>query len=550
MAEWPVDAIRSVSEGVWTEKHRYDALLAECFEFALPDRNPYHGTGTGTPSAASRRASSDKSSRRVFDSTLQTDAVKIANRIQYELFPIGSQWASLKPGPFVPEEQAGNAGRDLYALQELIFAAIGFSNFDLAIAEWLLDLVVAGTAAMMVSSGDEDHPVVFQAVSHAHVAFREGAFGMIDFVSRKHMMRRSLIEQTWTDAKVPPDTGRSDGKANDPEVNVLDVCYLDAREKVWRYVVLIEGDDAKRGANEVVLRREYERSPWIISRWLKAPGETQGRSLVMQALPDARVLSAVKSYILRQAALAIGGVFLARNDGVLNPNNVRVFPGAVIPVRTTGGPAGASLTTLDVRSDTNLAQLVIQDLVTSIHKVMLNDGMPDIADAVRTATELVQRMKELQQSVGAPFARILKEGIVPMLEAIVDVLAKAGVINTNGRRIKFNSGEIEVAFASPLVQGEGVREVETLRTAAAMTAEIGGPEAVAGSFKVEEVGAWIASRLGVAPGMVRTPQERDALQKAAAQAAANQNGVPPVGGGGAGVVPGGGDQQQAAPLAA
>ena len=45
--------------------------------------------------------------------------------------------------------------------------------------------------------------------------------------------------------------------------------------------------------------------------WTKAPGEAQGRSLVQQALPDARVLSAVKNYLLRQAALAIGGVIFA-----------------------------------------------------------------------------------------------------------------------------------------------------------------------------------------------------------------------------------------------
>jgi len=548
MPQLKLETLIEASERAWTNKSHWDELVRECFEFAMPDRNPYHYNGTGRPQGAHGTKGKDKNSRRVYDSTLQTDTIKIANRIQYELFPIGHQWATFQPGAFVQDQAKEQARGSLHGLQEVVFTAISFSNFDLSISEWLLELIVAGTAVMHVTPGDDDNPVIYQCVSQSHVALREGAMGKIDLISRKHKMRLTLVEQTWRDAKIDI---TEDERKDDPELDIIDVCYFDARENVWFYDVVITGGLKAKTKEHRIVERSYEICPWIITRWNKAAEEVQGRSLVMQALPDARVLSAVKAYILKQAALSIGGVFLGRNDGILNPNTVRIAPGAVIPVRATGGQAGASLTPLPVGGDMNLADLVIKDLVNSIHKIMMNDGMPDVSEGVRTATELIERMKELQQSLGAPFARILKEGIIPILEATIAVLSEAGVIpELDGRKIKLNSGQIEVRFASPLVQGQSVREVEAARQAMMITAEAAGEEAVGLNFKIEDFGAFVAEKLGVVPDLVRIRSEREKLQKEAAQVMAMQaNGQPSVGGTG-GVIP---QQQQMAgsvPLAA
>lgn len=543
MAQLSEKSVCDASEKAWNGKGEWNELLRECYEHALSDRNPYSGNGTGKPSDP-KVGGKDKTSRRVFDSTLAVDAVRIANRLQYELFPIGTKWAEFIPGAFVPSEVQENARGDLEKLREVVFAAIQLSNFDLAIAEWLLELVVAGTACMLVQEGDEDNPVVYSAVTQAHVAFREGAFGKIDFVSRKNKMRYSLIKQTWTDAKLDD---APQGKEDD-EVSLIDVCYWDNDDKLWRYeVILLEGIGSEQKQKRICTRT-HDICPWIIARWSKAAGEVQGRSMVMLALPDARVLSSVKNYLLRHAALAIGGVWMVRNDGVINAQNVRIFPGATIPVRSTGGATGgASIAPLQATADINLAQLVINDLVNSIHKIMMNDGMPEIKDGVRTATELLERLKELQQSMGAPFSRVLKEGIVPMLEATISILGKKGVIPVQpGMRIKLNNGQIQVRFSSPLVQGQAIRDVEIVQQAAAITAQLAGTEAVAVSFKIEDIGAWIGGKLGASPVVMRNASERkDFQEKAAATMAAQQGGVAP-----GAMLPANANSQQAPPIAA
>ncbi|HKY44899.1 MAG TPA: portal protein [Pyrinomonadaceae bacterium] len=532
MARHSEKIVCEISEKAWTDKQAWDDLLKECYEFALSDRNPYWGNGTGKPGDSQPARGKDKTSRRVYDSTLAVDAVRIANRLQYELFPIGSKWAEFQPGPFVQANVREQARGELENLREVVFAAIALSNFDLSIAEWLLELVVAGMACMLVQRGDEDNPVIYQCVTQAHVAVREGAFGKIDMISRKHKMRYSLVTQTWRDAKfkdLPEDK-----IAEDPELELVDVCYWSSTDKVWFYDVIVTSGVGKDYTDKRIVERQHDICPWVIARWSKAAGEAQGRSMVMLALPDARVLSSVKSYLLRHAALAIGGVWMVRNDGVINANNVRIFPGATIPVRSTGGSTGgASIAPLQATADVNLAQLVIQDLVGSIHKIMLNDGMPEIKDGVRTATELLERLKELQQSMGAPFSRVLKEGIIPMLEATISILGEMGVIPiAKGAKLKLNNGQVQVRFASPLVQGQSIRDVEVLQQAATVTAGMAGQEAVAVSFKVEDVGAWVGAKLGVDPTIMRNQKERVAFQQKAAQVLAAQQGAPIGPGGG------------------
>lgn len=544
MPRFKVETVTAMSEKAWTEKDRWMDILQECYEYASPQQNPYYYNGTGRPEGRSGTKGRDKTSRRVFDSTLQTDAIKIANRIQFELFPIGNQWANFAPGAFVQAEAQEQARSELANLQKLVFTAIQFSNFDLSIAEWLLELVIAGTACMLVTEGNEDVPIVYQTVPQSHVALREGALGKIDLISRQHKMRYSLIDQTWSDVKLPK--LNEEELKDDADADLIDVCYYNAKDAVWYYeVILLASPNNKGRPHQRIVEREYQACPWVIARWNKGAEETHGRSLVMQALPDARVLSAVKNFLLKHAALAVSGVYLVRNDGVVNANNVRIFPGATIPVRTTGGPAGASVAPLPLGADINLAQLVIQDLIQSIHNVMMNDGLPPVSEGVRTATELIERMKELQQNLGAPFSRILKEGIVPLLEATLDVLGRLGLIPLEeGRRIRLNTGEIDVKFSSPLVQGQSIREVEAARNAMAITAEAAGPEAVQLNFKVEDFGAWVAGKLGVVPDIVRAKPEREKLQQQAGQVAAMTGQVPTVGGQG-GVTP---SAQQQAPI--
>lgn len=537
MAELSIDVLKARSTLAWKSKDNWQSLLTECYDYALPDRSPYYGNGSGKPQGSGAVQGMDKSSPRVFDSTLQNAAIKLANRLQYDLFPMGQHWADLVPGPFVLDKaQKKQVASDLKALQDTLFASIQLSNFDLSIAEWLLELVVAGTAVMVTTRGNDASPVVYRCVSQAHVAFLEGAIGFIDFITIKHRMRLDQIKPQWDDATNIPTVTPEEMK-DPPEYDLVELCYFDHDIGVWRYEVLITGKAGKtaQGGDAVkVVKREYGVSPITVSRWSKSVEETQGRSLVMAALPDARVLSAVKNFLLKQAALAIAGVFLVRSDNTINANNVRIYPGAMIPVRTTGGTNGASVEPLQVGGDHALANFILDDLKQSIDKIMLNTGLPDISDGVRSATEFIERLKDAQQSIGAPFSRILREGIVPMLEAHLQILTELGILERpESGTFKLNAGGIELRFSSPLVQGQATRDVEKFVNAVTVVNQTMGEQLASQliglSVKVEDVTDWVFAKMQADPKLLRDETEKEKLQKGAAGMVAQQQGaaVPP-----------------------
>ena len=81
--------------------------------------------------------------------------------------------------------------------------------------------------------------------------------------------------------------------------------------------------------------------------------------------------------ILRNASIAIAGVYTARDDGVLNPNNIRISPGSIISVASNGGGQGPSLQPLQ-RSSGLMYQIVIKDLVENIKRTLMDDILPRI----------------------------------------------------------------------------------------------------------------------------------------------------------------------------
>jgi hypothetical protein len=92
-------------------------------------------------------------------------------------------------------------------------------------------------------------------------------------------------------------------------------------------------------------------SPWVISRYMKVSGEVYGRGPLLTALPDIKTLNKTLELLLKNASLAVSGAYTAADDGVLNPQTVKIVPGAIIPVARNGGPQGDSLKPLPRSGD-------------------------------------------------------------------------------------------------------------------------------------------------------------------------------------------------------
>ena len=109
---------------------------------------------------------------------------------------------------------------------------------------------------------------------------------------------------------------------------------------------------------------------------MKGAGELYGRSPVMTALPDIKTANKVVELILKNASIAVTGIWLADDDGVLNPANIKLVPGSIIPKAV--GSAG--LTPLQAPGRFDVSQLVLDDLRARIRHTLLADRLGPVTE--------------------------------------------------------------------------------------------------------------------------------------------------------------------------
>jgi hypothetical protein len=479
------------------KKEDFRNLYEEAYEFALPQRNLYDGHYDG-------KVGGTKKMNRVFDSTAINSTQRFANRMQSGIFPPQRKWCRLEPGPDIPEERNAEAQGALDMYNDRLFATLKQSNFDIAIGEFLLDLSV-GTAVMMVQPGDDINPINFIPVPQYLVSIEEGANGQVDNVYRRMRMKGEAIQRQWPDAEIPKELQTKIDQKPTDDVELIEATILDQKRGDYCYHVI-----HKESKVELLYKR-MKYSPWVVSRYAKVAGEIYGRGPLITALPDIKTLNKTLELVLKNASLAISGVYTAADDGVLNPNTVKIMPGAIIPVARNGGPQGESLRPLPRAGDFDVSQIMMNDLRMNIKRILLDESLPPDNMSARSATEVVERMKELSQNLGSAFGRLINETMIPLVSKMLEVMDQRGIISLP---LKVNGLEVKISPVAPLAMAQNMDDVQNILQYAQI-AQQAGPEGQM-AIKVGEMLDYIAEKLGVPQKLRPTPEERQMMQQQAA----------------------------------
>jgi hypothetical protein len=482
------------------KKEEFRSLYDEAYEFALPQRNLYDGFYDG-------KVSGTKKMNRVFDATAINSTQRFANRMQSGIFPPQTKWCRLEAGTDIPEDRKAEAQTALDIYTEKMFATIKQSNFDIAVGEALLDLCV-GTSVMMVQPGDDTSPINFIPVPQFLVAFEEGANGRVDNVYRRMRLKGESISQQWKDAKISDELQRQIDIKPTADVELIEATVFDAKRGDYCYHVI-----HKESKQEIVYRR-MKFSPWVVSRYMKVAGEIYGRGPLITALPDIKTLNKVLELVLKNASLAIAGVYTAADDGVLNPNTVTITPGAIIPVARNGGPQGESLRPLARSGDFNVSQIIMNDLRMNIKSILLDESLPPDNMSARSATEVIERMKQLSQNLGSAFGRLINETMVPLVEKILQIMDERGIIDLP---LKVNGLEIKVTPVSPLAMSQNMDDVQNILQFAEI-AQQSGPEGQL-ILKMDALLDLIGDKMAIPQSIRNSPEEREMLKQELAEQA-------------------------------
>lgn len=496
MAALDLDTVLARARKARERKDRFRALLQDCYRYAMPERDAF-----------SHYAEGQRRDLHVYDSTAVMATTRFANRLQSVLCPPGRRWALLRPGADVPESLHAEVARKLEQDTDRMFAQIHRSNFDAAVNEMFHDLA-ASTGFMLVEASvpgrDSDPLLRHTAVPSGLVAWEEGPFGQVEGVYYTLRLAARNVARSFPDMKEPPAalTHRASEQPNDEIEILLATYFVPERERYCMDAIWEEGKTR-------LVVREYRTNPWIVVPWLRAPGEIEGRGPLVQALADIKTANKVVELVLKNATFAVNGVYTAVDDGVVNPGTIRIVPGTVIPVGSNGGARGPSLAPLPRSGDFTVAELVLEKLQSGIKKSLFDAQLPPDVGPVRSATEIVQRMKELQQDIGAPFGRLISNFVVPYVKRVLDILDQAGELVIP---LKMDGREVAIQPVSPLANAQNLDDVQVIAEAVQLLAPFG-PQAVARGLKLDDVPRQIAEKLGVPASLIPSAQEIAAMAR-------------------------------------
>jgi hypothetical protein len=245
----------------------------------------------------------------------------------------------------------------------------------------------------------------------------------------------------------------------------------------------------------------FESSPFISFRWLKGAGEVYGRSPVMTVLPDIKTVNKVVELVLKNASISVTGIWQADDDGVLNPANIHLVPGSIIPKAV--GSAG--LTPLQAPGRFDVSSLMLEDLRGRIRHALLVDRLGAIGSRKMTATEVLERSAEMTRLLGATYGRLQAELLTPLLSRAMAILRRRGEIPNLALDGRF----VDLQYKSPLARLQAQQDVQSILLWLETTARMG-PEAVA-AVDLPATARWLGDRLGVPGQLIRDIQLPTAL---------------------------------------
>ena len=352
----------------------------------------------------------------LFDATASDAVDNLAASMYSLLTPPESLWINLvRESDLSPDADVATA---------MLRAHLNDSNFYTTVHQCYIDLVVLGTACLFMAENPigADSAFSFTAIPMTDIAILPGA------VFHTTSVPVGEIEDRYPNITLPNNIKNM--IKDNPQTPVKLVQSLVGQDfTAWLDI----GGDIE---NNIVARGTFETNPYIIFRW-------SGRGPVLRALPDIKTANKVVELVLKNATIAVSGIWQADDDGVINLSNINLTPGAIIPKAV--GSSG--LTPLASGADFDVSQIVLRDLRDRIRHTLLADRLGLLSDKEMTATEILARNADMVRILGATYGRLLHEFIRPLCERGLQILSRRGLID----KISLHS-DAELKYIAPIAQ--------------------------------------------------------------------------------------------------
>ncbi|MCW0370260.1 portal protein [Xanthomonas sacchari] len=478
----------------------------ECFDFTFPLR------GSGLSQAILTANAGTAAQARCLDATAADSAGILAANIMDGVTPANALWFALDAGNETDEER-----RWFDDAATLLWENIHMANFDAEGYECCLDIVCAGMFALFVDEDLEQGGFSFTQWPLASLyCGSTRPDGRIDIVHREYELNAEQAIAEFGADKVPEKIRKA----------VQDGCHGDMFKFIHAiYPRQASVVNARLAKNlpiasvhiEVESQTEvrvsgYHEMPVVVPRWLKVPCSVYAVGPVYSVLPSIRQLNTLKGLELASADIAVSGMWLAVDDGVLNARTIKLGARKIIVAADKD-----SLTPLTTGSNFELAEAMTAQLQNAIRKALMADQLPPADGPAKTAYEYSVRVEAIRKLLGPMYGRLQAEYLKPLIERCFGIAMRAGIFAPMPETLQDRS--YSVKFVNPMARAQKLDEVAAIEA----TFQSAAAFAQFDPTILDELDSSAALRrireARGAPGDIqRTPEEVKQLRDAKAQA--------------------------------
>lgn len=482
----------------------------DAYEFCLPLRQRTY--------QKQRRARVD----RLFDGIGVDCLARFASRTLDDIWPLDQKPFVLEVGLGARVQDREATNRNLSEFANAIIDAINNSRFRTAAFEAFQDYGIT-EGVLLVDPGPADEPLRFRCAPITEVVLDVGPWGGHDAMFRERELPVGEVALTYPRAKLPQAWRDMVRDSPDQKVMVLEM-YERKRdvppgEEVWCWRLMGQ----KLSDSEAVM--DYEEwtgegsCPFIAFAYSRVSGEAAGRGPALMALPDIRMANALKEVTIENLDLRMSGIWMADDDGVLNPDTAVIAPGTIIP----RAPGSRGLEPVKMPDAGDLGYVEMQKLHEQIKRFFHLMDLGPLDQTPRSATEVMERAADNARSLAGPYGALLQEFLFPLVRRVVWIAKRFGM----GRGLpRLDGQQVAIRPLAPITRAMAQDEVLRFVRFCEVYGGFFGQQALAMTLDGEKAGQWLASQQGVDPSLLRTKQSQEQLVAALAGAAQTAGLIP------------------------
>lgn len=427
----------------------HEQVWRDCFDYSFPERGDgFYDEKNDATALQTKRA-------RLLDSTSTESGQILAAAIMSGGTPSNSRWFGLAAGQDTEEEK-----RWFDICADTIFENIHGSNYDAVGFEACTDMIPAGWFVLFIDVDREEggyHFELWPLASCWIAASKPG--GLPDTLVRCYSLTVEQAISEFGEEAVSQKVRALKAKGDlDTKIEFVMSIYprgegtgLRARNLPFASCH-VEADSKK-----LVRESGFHECPFVAPRWAKLPDSDYAIGPMFRALPDVKQLNRLVFLEDTNLDLAVSGMWIAEDDGVLNPRTVKVGPRKIIVANSVD-----SMKPLQSGANFNIAFSKKDALQAAIRRTMLADQLAPQDGPVRTATEVHVRVQQIRQLLGPIYGRMQTEWYAPMINRCFALAARAGILPPPPQSLANRSYHVQ--FESPNAKAQKIEEVNAVET--------------------------------------------------------------------------------------